>query len=515
MSRGAAQRAGLGPLGRVIAIAAPALTALTLAAIVALPPTEPDHELQLLAPERAPAGAIVPLRAHLYAGLSRAEGPSLALAAVSVELRGPDSKPWARADLRPGFGNTLEGALRVPPNRSGNATLIARARYQGTALAVERGLHIAGNNRAQPHASAPALRELPPLRSLSLGPLRALGPQPPNALDARVRGGACIPEAPCELLVHVGEPAATVLAEASASVSTAGTQSSAEPTSGVVALQVTAHGPEAELSLRADRDGAAVARRGVRLPLALGGNAFAQLPDVLAVHDPLTIAAYGTEPGCIVDAFADGRWARSGSLHDCRSPARAPFADLEPGLWRVQLRRDRFTSNDAAVHSLYVAQPGETPAEIVASLAPAALALDPGDDFARRLIAQPDADPTHQAGNTRYLLAVLDRYVATLPAASSSYAAAVLRLQATRGQLRRLGLLALAACGLTLAALLGQRGLDAAGQAAGVLAAAGSDPRTVQRARARVALRVLATLCALLLAFAAIAAYVVARAAAL
>jgi hypothetical protein len=89
----------------------------------------------------------------------------------------------------------------------------------------------------------------------------------------------------------------------------------------------------------------------------------------------------------------------------------------------------------------------------------------------------------------------------------------VLRLQATRGQLRKLGLLALAACALTLVALLGQRGLDAAGEASRLLVAAGTEPSTVRRARMRMALRLLATLCALLLAFAAIAAYVVARAA--
>jgi hypothetical protein len=86
-------------------------------------------------------------------------------------------------------------------------------------------------------------------------------------------------------------------------------------------------------------------------------------------------------------------------------------------------------------------------------------------------------------------------------------------MQAARAQLRKLGLLALGACALTLVALLGQHGLGAAQQASRLLAAAGSHPGAVRRARMRMALRVVATLCALLLAFAAIAAYVVARAA--
>jgi hypothetical protein len=517
MSRGASNTGGLGPLGRSLALGAPALTALTLAAIVGLPPTEPDQEMQLLAPDRVPAEAIVPLRAHLYAGLRRAEGPALVSAPVRVELRGLDSRRWASTTLRPGFGTTLEGELRVPRERHGRATLIAIASYGGAQLSVERPLRVDRPHAPPQAALSPAPRELPALRSLALGPLRSLRDIPVAPFDLRIRGGACVPEAPCELLVALGT-GVTAFAEASASVSIAAQAGSAPGP--IASLLVTPHGPEAELSVRVD-DTAPLARASVRLALALGSHAIASAPDVLRAGEPLRVALHGQERGCIVDAFQDGRWARTGSLRDCQLPSAAPFTALEPGRWRVQLRRDRFGSDNAAVRELYVARRDETPALISTRLARAVLELEPDNTLARSVAGASEAPLPPGPGDTlatrniRYLLAVLDRGIVALPVPSSGHAAAVLRMQAARAQLRKLGLLALGACALTLVALLGQRGLDAAGEASRLLVAGGTDPGTVRRARMRMALRVLATLCALLLAFAVIAAYVVARAASL
>ncbi|HMI91972.1 MAG TPA: hypothetical protein VK509_11440 [Polyangiales bacterium] len=534
MSRGASNASGLGPLGRSLALGAPAVTALTLAAIVGLPPTEPDHELQLVAPEHVPSGAIVPLRAHLYAGLKQPQGPALGIAPTRVELRGPDSSPWASTALRAGFGSTMEGALRVPAGRHGRATLVASASHQGVRLSVERSLQIDPPG-ARPDPISPQERELPALRSLATSPVRGADELAFDPRELRVRGEACVPEAACELVVHVGPLPIAVLAEPSPSVSVAEPPSPSRPSpsapspstaaDGVVSLLVTPHGPEAELTLRAERNGVPLSRWGVRLPLALGGSASAAMPDVLRAPEPLRAALQGSDRGCIVDAFVDGRWARTGSLRDCRSPEPVPFAALEPGIWRVQLRRDRFDSGSAAVRSVYVARRDESAASITQQLARAALVLEPNNGIARS-IAGVDAPPVATlvappgasvatAGNNSYLLAVLEHGIVPLPVPSSGHAAAVLRMHAARGQLRKLGLLALGACALTLVALLGQRGYGAAHEASRLLTAAGTDPGVVRRARMRMALRLLATLCALLLAFAAIAAYVVARAASL
>jgi hypothetical protein len=177
------------------------------------------------------------------------------------------------------------------------------------------------------------------------------------------------------------------------------------------------------------------------------------------------------------------------------------------------------------VRSLYVALGDESPEHVTQQLARAALVLDPHNGIARsiagvdapplaRLVAPPGASVA-TTGNNRYLLAVLEHGIIPLPVSSSGHAAAVLRMHAARAQLRRLGLLALGACALSLVALLGQRGYGAAQEASQLLSAAGSDPGVVRRARMRMALRLVASLCVLLLAFAAIAAYVVARAASL
>jgi len=523
MSRGASNASGLGPLGRSLALGAPAVTALTLAAIVGLPPTMPDHELQLLAPEHVPSGAIVPLRAHLYAGLKRPQGPALVIAPTRVELRGPNSSSWASTVLRAGFGSTMEGALRVPAGRHGRATLIASASHQGVRLSVERALRVDPSGmRSEP--ILPQARELPALRSLATSPVREAGKLPFDPQELKIRGDACVPEAACELIVHVGPLPIAVIAEPNPSVSVA-EPASRSATGGVVSLLVTPHGPEAELTLRAELGGQPISRWAVRLPLALGASASAPTTDVLRAPEPLRVALQGSERGCIVDAFTSGRWARTGSLHDCRSPEPAPFPALEPGVWRVQLRRDRFDAGSAAVRSLYVARGDETPEHIAQQLARAALVVDPHNGIARsiagvdgpplaRLVAPPGASVA-TAGNNRYLLAVLEHGILPLPASSSGHAAAVLRMQAARAQLRKLGLLALGACALTLVALLGQRGFGAAHEASQLLSAAGSDPGVVRSSRMRMALRLLASLCALLLAFAAIAAYVVARAASL
>ena len=98
-----------------------------------------------------------------------------------------------------------------------------------------------------------------------------------------------------------------------------------------------------------------------------------------------------------------------------------------------------------------------------------------------------------------------------LPAAVSSYPRAVARAQLARGRVRALSLLVLAACALSLGLLVLARGLRAAAEAGRVMEAAGEEPRRLDRQRARMALRVLATVTSLLLAFVAIAVYMIVR----
>jgi hypothetical protein len=162
---------------------------------------------------------------------------------------------------------------------------------------------------------------------------------------------------------------------------------------------------------------------------------------------------------------------------------------------------------------MYVRAAGEADAAVLAQLARAALEREPDDVLARAVSEQPEAFVSALGETARYLLAVLDAGVLALPAPSSGLPRALARLSASRAHVRKLALLALALCALTLGLLVAQRGLTAATEASRLMADAGEDPRQLGRQRLRMTLRVLATVSSLLLAFAAIAAYVIARAA--
>ena len=102
MSSGAGGRR-LGPGGaRAIAVAAPAVAAIALSLLVLSSRRTIEAELQLEAEPRALAGEPLPLRARLYEGLSRIEGPSLATAPTRVELLASDGEALGHAWLHPG-----------------------------------------------------------------------------------------------------------------------------------------------------------------------------------------------------------------------------------------------------------------------------------------------------------------------------------------------------------------------------------------------------------------------------
>ena len=365
---------------RAIAIGAPAAAALTLSMLVLSSQQELDAELQLEAENEAVAGAPLALRARLYAGLSRIEGPSLVAAPCKVELSSADGTLLARSWLRAGLGPSLEGALVVPATLRGRATLRAVAglgERREQRPTVERELRAAA---ALHSSTTPSPRALAPLQRFAVGPLRTSGDAPaPNALRVRVRGGVCAPEAPCELLVHVGEPAASLELRSTASVTP--DEASAQPgrmTAGVLALRLVVHGPEAVTELAVTRAGLRVGSLALRLPVALG-TARALAPQGLSREgEHLHIALSSADRDCIADVFRDGRLHDTLTLHECATGASLPRA-LAPGATRVQLRRDPFDSEHAAVVSVYARAAGESDAAALAGLAAIALRLDPSD----------------------------------------------------------------------------------------------------------------------------------------
>jgi hypothetical protein len=491
-----------------------------------------DSDLQLVAPDHVVPGETVPIRAQLYTQLHRPEGAQLVHAAVELTLRSASGGVLVRASLAPSYGRSLDAVLALPvptpPTRA--ARVVARARVGHTVQIAERELQIGD---ARPVAAWHA-RSLPPLQRFAMAKLRieapprsagAVPPEAPprstgavapiegsDALYVRVGQGTCVPEEACELFVYVGAPVASIRLLGTASA--APDARSAQPvpaTSDVVALHVTTHGPEAETTVVAERDGGRVVSRALRLPVALGASVVRAPARVLPAPALPSVGLSGQERGCVVDAFREQRWLRTGSLRECNATERLPFAALEPGLWRLQLRRDPFAVESAAVFTLYVRAADESSATALARMAAAALEREPDDPLANAVQRAPDAfvagfDPT--AG---YLLALLDAGVLELPAPVSSYPRAVAHMRAERSKLRAVGLCVLALCALSVGLLVAERGLRAAAVASRVMREAGEAPEQLDRQRARMALRVLATVTSLLLAFAAIALYMIVR----
>lgn len=498
---------GLGRLRAIdlaVRVLAPAAAAIVLVVFLGSRAREPRHDLHLVAPARARAGETLPVRAHLYTGLRRPQGASLVTSEVRLSLQ-LDGDEVASTALVRSHADTLDGTLALPPGREGSGRLVAVAAIDETTVRVERPVTIARDGGATPLVPRP----MRALQQASAGPIRSVdGHEPPTKLDVRVRGGACVPEIPCTLAIHVGAPGASISVESTPSVSAPPGATPSAATEGVVLVDVTTHGPEAELALLAHRDGTLVARRAVRLPNALGAARLAPIDPVLDAPARPTLRLLDPLGGCIVDAFRDERWLRTGARTDCAGGDVPPFAALEPGVWRVQARSDPFSADSAAVASFYVRAPGETETDVLHALAVAALARDADDGLARAVRDDPAAFVPALVATASALLASLETDLQAQPTATSSLPAATARFAEERAELRTLTLAALAFAALALALLVAGRGVRAAGEASRILEEAGS---LHPPGRVLGVLRAIAVGVSLLLVFAAIAVYLLAR----
>jgi hypothetical protein len=487
----------------------PAAAALALLSIVTAPGDDPDRELHVIAPEAADPGDSLPVRAHLYTGLRRPEGPRLSAVTGRARLRTAGGRVLADAPLAAGHGPSMETLLRIPEATAAPLQVEVEVQTEGGPLVVGRPLRVGVSGAAD----APTPRALRLPARFSAGPVRAVGDAPPpDSLTLRVAGGACVPEAPCTLLLHVGEPAASVRVRSNAAVTPlpASARPSA-PTAGVVALGVRIRGPEASLDLVAEREGQPVATRSFRLPVALGSRALS-LPEGPLFDPPAgpRLKLLGAEGSCIVDVWRAGRWLRSLSLDDCGGGGQLQ-PGLPAGIWRLQVRRDPFGSGSAAVATLWVRDPTRSPDADLLRLAAAARRRAPDDRLAAALLARPSRAGPERALAVRYLLAILDAGLWPLPAAVSSRPVALARLAAHRADVRRMALVVIVLSGLALSGWLASRGLAASAEAGRILAAAGESARDQGRNRLRMRLRVASAVLSLLLAFGAIALYVFAR----
>ena len=505
-------------LSLMLRYGAPVCAACALVLVMGDGDSQLDDDLQLFAPASiASDAASMPLRALHYARLRAPEGPVLVRDALALRVergaaltaRGERvAQPIARGRLEPARGSVpdLEANIPLPVQLTAGELLqvIAELPERDPPLEVRAQVRVLAT---QPSV-LPEGRPLRGLQQYAAGPVHTEpGAIAPAALDVQVAGGACVPELPCRLLVHVGSPAAALRVLPNSTLTPAAASPSAE-TAGVVELTVTTHGPEAELWLSAERAGVRVARRNVRLPVAMAALDVQLAADSGTAPDPgssLQLHSLAADGGCIADAFQDGQWRATGSLAACDKPAELPFA-LAPGLWRLQLRRDPFSVQTAGVAVIYRRAPHEAAGPAPAALLTAARRSAPDDALLRACSAAPAA--CQDAAAQRYLAALLETGLSQLPVAQTGYAASLARVREQRARMRTLALIALALGGTGLILSIGQSGVRA-GQRISLLLV--GDPGAVRRARLRSLLLVAASVASLVLVFSVLALYVVAR----
>ena len=298
-------------LDALLWIGAPAAAAVIVTAAVVVETATVDRDLQLVVAPTLEPGRRAAVRALFF--VDDAEGPVFTTAPVDVTMRDANDRLLASTKLRPTDARSMDGLLAVPPGVRGMVTLEAVAHPRdGGEASVRMRVSVRPGARGLDAEGRLAFA----LQHLGLGPLVPEGAAtPPSRLDVRVPSGVCRPEIPCELLVRIGEPLASVTITPSASV-TLGPPDRRGASPSLALITVVTHGPEAETELVAVRDGAVVARRSVRLPVDLSTTIIRVTRVLLEAPARPRVSVEGTEQGrgVIVDGFRDGHWEHSTML---------------------------------------------------------------------------------------------------------------------------------------------------------------------------------------------------------
>jgi hypothetical protein len=443
-----------------------------------------DHELSLMVPAGVVPGTTLPVRAFVFEQIDPDGGGRIGEGDVEVSLVDADGDVIARQALRRSRAGGSEGAILVPRDVSGSIRVRAIARVGGEPVAsVETEVDTEG------HYDSPIVpRRAGALSQLALGAIETLGSAPPpSVLDVRVGGGACVPEARCEIIVHVGEPAAAIDLSPTGAVTLE--DRDARETSGLVVLHALVHGPEAHTALVATRGGVPVAQRAITLPVALATPHLSIDRSAGHARPRMLVEVLGDRPGIVVDAYLGETWMHTGSIGSAARETALPFA-LDGAVWRLQVHTDPFSSERSAVRKIVVS-PGVTANfELVAGSAP-----EGPLDARLAWVSAPEEEG----------------YI-PLPRAVSGYADDVRRLEARQRALRTAAIIALV-LGVAVAAILFlRRGVSAAQEAQRVMEATGDPELASARHRRRTLLSALLVVATLLLAFVGAAALIAARA---
>lgn len=305
-----------------------------------------DHALSIAAPTQALPGGSIPVRAYVMHGVSVEDVPALVEADVDVWIADGE-RELARTSLRASpTTTTAEGALTAP-DAPGTYSLHAEASTNGSRIAtVVRDVVIDADA-----APAPELGRLAaPLSQFALGPLVIEASQsPPPAFAVRIESGVCVPERPCAMLVDLGDAALELRVEPGPAVTRIG---SIEREGRYLRAQVQVTGSEGELTVVALREGRAVARRSVRLPVGLATPSMViASPFVRDGHAMLEVAPPPGRSTLLLDVARDGHFVRTVTLTVAEpddtghGEVDVDLTDVPPGLVRLQLRADPFPTD--------------------------------------------------------------------------------------------------------------------------------------------------------------------------
>jgi hypothetical protein len=319
------------------------------------PPPIPD--LRLGAPVVARPGSTIGIRAWQLdeddLGRVQVQAPE-----TRVLLRDLDQRTVAMTVLARSSVEGSEGRLDVPEELDGKYALVAISDIDGREVTVERALYV----RDGIDSKLTSGRTVNAFQAYSLGLLRRIDrDRGPSVLDPRIEEGACAPDLPCTLTVWVGSWQGTVRVRAVAGARIA--RDVATVDRGFAKFVLTVTGPEARVAVEAlDDTGAVLSLREARLPLVPGGmTARAEVRDD-EVH--LEWHSMSADAPVLVDVFADHRWVSAHSV----TRADPVIRNLGPGVWRLQLRHDLFSSNTGAV-TFAVVLPDDAALEAAAELA--------------------------------------------------------------------------------------------------------------------------------------------------
>ena len=346
-------------------VGVPAAVGLILFAVLLVEQDRGPGDLQLAAPSVVRPGESIALRSWFFETELTKVGAMRQLP-TTVALVDRWDETRASVQLEPSSVGGVEGSLLIPQDVTGWLSLVGKVRADGRAVAVRRPVRVT-SRLPEPRPRMKA--------GFRPGPIeKIVSREAPKHLDARVQGGACVPELPCTLWVWVGPPAASIELEPVRGVRHEPRRS--DPTQDLVSFSLIAVGDEARLDVLAYGPSGLAAKRRIEIPLRGGGLAASLDRRIVPVGEaPVLEWVSLVDRPVVLDLYHEGQWTRAESADV--GVRRAALDQLTAGRWRVQVRRGIFSSSDAASLDLIVL-PENVPVEVALNEA-AAHALSDAD----------------------------------------------------------------------------------------------------------------------------------------